>query len=308
MAVSMAESPNWDRTDVSRSVPPAFERRLSEMLASLQRLTGIGVWSYDVSREELWWSDQAKRIHGFDPESVPTVPDVIEQYAEADQRKVLDSLSEAVERGDPFDIDVSYASEGTTERTVRLCCEPLVEDGRTVALQGAVRDVTEAKRKEQRIEILRRTSQELRKTSSKDEVAEILADAAKNVLGLVNTTVRLVDENRNMLQTVKATEECLERAGDRPNYSVTEDTPAARTYRTGEPTMQANHEYTEDDHSRGALRSGLYVPIGSHGVLSAGDVVVDAFEDHDLEAASLLGELGAEAITRIGWVKRSRAI
>jgi hypothetical protein len=42
--------------------------------------------------------------------------------------------------------------------------------------------------------------------------------------------------------------------------------------------------------------------------LSAGDVVVDAFAEHDLEAASLLGELGAEAITRIGWVKRSRAI
>jgi len=306
MAVFMAESPNWNQTEVSSTVPPAFERQGEETLTTLQQLAKIGLWSYDVDEEELWWSEEAKGIHGLD--TAPTVPDVIEQYAEEDRRDVLERLSEAVERGESFSVDVGYASERTTERTIRLSCVPIVEDGQTVMLQGIVQDVTDLKRQEQRIEILRRTSQELRNASSKDEVAELLADAAKNILGLVNTTVRLVDENRNTLQTVEATEECLERAGERPNYAVTEDTPAAETYRTGDPVIHEDHEHTEDDHSRGALRSGLYVPIGSHGVLSAGDIVVDAFEEHDLEAASLLGELGAEAITRIGWVKRSRAI
>lgn len=302
----MAESPDWKQIEVSDAVPSAFERQSAETLTTLQRLAEIGLWSYDVAEETLWWSEEARRIHGLD--TVPTVPDVIERYAETDRQDVLERLTEAVNRGEPFSVDVGYASERTTERTIRLRCEPVVEDGQTVMLQGVVRDVTDLKRQEQRIEILRRTSQELRNASSKEEVAELLADAAKNVLGLVNTTVRLVDENRNVLQTVKATEECVERAGDRPNYAVTEDTPAARTYRTGEPAIHEDHEHTEDDHSRGALQSGLYVPIGSHGVLSAGDVVVNAFEEHDLEAASLLGELGAEAITRIGWAKRSRAI
>lgn len=302
----MAEAPDWSQTEVSSTVPPAFETRSTDMLTTLQQLADVGVWSYDVAEEELWWSEEARRIHGLD--AAPTVPDVIEQYSEADQLDVLERLSEAVERGESFSVDVGYTSDRTTERTIRLRCAPIVENGQTVMLQGIVRDVTDLKRQEQRIEILRRTSQELRNASSKEEVAELLADAAKNVLGLVNTTVRLLDENRNVLRTVEATEECVERAGDRPSYPVTEDTPAAQTYRTGEPAIHENHEYTEDDHSRGALRSGLYVPIGSHGVLSAGDVVVDAFEEHDLEAASLLGELGAEAITRIGWVKRSRAI
>lgn len=303
----MSEAPDWSRTTASRSFPAVFDHRTPAAIASLQRLTGIGVWSYDVRRDEVWWSDEAKRIHDFEPDDEPTVSDVVDRYADAGRRDVLDSLSAALDRDESFSIDVTYASERTTERTIRLGCEPIV-DGETVALLGVAKDVTELKRQEQRIEILRQTSQELRNASSKEEVARILADAAKNVLGLVNTTVRLVDENRNVLETIEATEECLERAGDRPNYAVTEDTPAAETYRTGEPVIHANHEYTEDDHSRGALRSGLYVPIGSHGVLSAGDVVVDAFAEHDLEAASLLGELGAEAITRIGWVKRSRAI
>jgi hypothetical protein len=74
--------------------------------------------------------------------------------------------SMAEDLGESFSLDVGYASERTTERTVRLRCEPLVEDGETVALQGAARDVTDLKRQEQRIEILRRTSQELRSVIS----------------------------------------------------------------------------------------------------------------------------------------------
>ena len=56
------------------------------------------------------------------------------------------------------------------------------------------------------------------------------------------------------------------------------------------------------------LVSDVHVPIGDHGVLSAGDVVPGAFDDRDLEAAVLLGQIGAEALARIGWAKRSRAV
>ena len=38
------------------------------------------------------------------------------------------------------------------------------------------------------------------------------------------------------------------------------------------------------------------------------DSAPGAFDDRDLEAAVLLGQVGAEALTRIGWAKRSRAV
>jgi PAS domain-containing protein len=304
----MDTTPPWTPPGETSTAPPASEHAFDDLLASVQRLTGIGLWSYSVSADELWWSDRAKRIHGIKSERTPTFPDIVDLYTERDRERVMERFTDAVEDGEPFTVDVGLTGEGTTERSVRLFCEPLLDNGRTVVLHGVVRDVTDVKRREQRIEILRRTSQELRGSSSKQEVAEILADAAKNILGLVNTTVRLVDENRSVLRTIVATEECVERAGDRPNYPVDEETPAARTYRTGDPEIHTDHEHTDDDHDRGELQSGLYVPIGNHGVLSAGDVVVGAFEEHDLEAAGLLGQLGAEAITRIGWVRRSRAV
>ncbi|WP_231188450.1 GAF domain-containing protein [Haladaptatus sp. DYF46] len=296
-----------DNNDMTQSNPLPSDDQYLELLASVQRLTGIGIWSYNTSTTELWWSNQAKRIHEIDIERTLTLSDVVDQYTEQDQDRVAERFSDAIENANPFDIDVELTGEGTTPRSIRLHCEPKRND-ETLVLYGVVRDLTDMKRREQRIEILRRTSQQLRGASSKQEVAEILANAAKNILGLVNTTVRLVNDSRNVLRTVEATEECLERAGDRPNYSIDEETPAVRTYLTSEPEIHSDHQNTADDHDRGELQSGLYVPIGSHGVLSAGDVVVDAFKEHDLEAASLLGQLGAEAITRIGWVKRSRAI
>ncbi|WP_137684876.1 GAF domain-containing protein [Haloarcula mannanilytica] len=284
------------------------EEQYLELLSSFQRLTGVGVFSYRVATEETWWSRQAKRVHSIDPDQQLSFADLVAQYTDSDEEQVLRLFTEAASDTEPFTVDVALTGAGTTERSIQMHCEPRETAGGELWLYGTVQDITDVKRREQRIEVLRKTSQELRSVSSRKDVAEILADAAKNILGLVNTTVRLVDTDADLLRTVVATEECVERAGDRPDYSVDEETPAARTFRTGEPELHADHELTADDHNRGDLQSGLYVPIGEHGVLSAGDVVVDAFAEHDLEAAGLLGQLGAEAITRIGWVRRSRAV
>ncbi|EMA33488.1 GAF domain-containing protein [Haloarcula japonica] len=287
---------------------PLNEAQCLELLSSIQRLTGVGMWAHDVATEETWWSRQAKEVHGLDPNQEFAFGELVARYTDTDAEAVLGLFADAISDTEPFSVDVALTGAGTTERSIRLHCEPRQSADGKLRLYGTVRDITDVKRREQRIEVLRKTSQELRSVSSRQDVAEIIADAAKNILGLVNTTVRLVDTDDELLRTVVATEECLERAGDRPDYSVGEATPAARTFRTGEPELHADHELTEDDHNRGDLQSGLYVPIGEHGVLSAGDVVVDAFAEHDLEAAGLLGQLGAEAITRIGWVKRSRAV
>lgn len=296
-----------DSTPQNRlSNEPPNEEHCLELLSSFQQLTGVGVWYHDVSTGEAWWSRQAKEVNDIDPNRTPSFADVASRYA--DEAVVLELFSDAVAEAEPFTADVALTGEGTTESSIRIHCEPRRSADGTLSLYGTVQDITDVKRREQRIEVLRQTSQELRSASSRQDVAEIIADAAKNILGLVNTTVRLVDTKDELLRTIVATEECLERAGERPDYPVDEETPAARTFRTGMPEIHANHEMTEDDHNRGDLQSGLYVPIGEHGVLSAGDVVVDAFADHDLEAAGLLGQLGAEAITRIGWVKRSRAV
>jgi hypothetical protein len=287
------------------SMPAA---RYQALLASLQELSGIGAWSYDVATDETWWGDQAKRVCGIDASRDPPFATVAGRYTDTDGSELIDAFRGAVEDRDSFDTDVRLSREGITRRTVRVRCKPTANENGGRILYGTVQDIAEEIRREQRINVLRETSQQLNNATSRQVVADIVADASKNILGLVNTTVRLIDGSDGMLRTVVATEECVERAGERPDYPVSEATPAARTYRTGDPELHPDHEATEDQYDRGELNSGLYVPIGSHGVLSAGDIVRDAFDERDLEAASLLGQLGAEAITRIGLARRSRAI
>ncbi|MEY7848116.1 GAF domain-containing protein [Natrarchaeobius sp. A-rgal3] len=282
--------------------------RYQQLLASVERLTGTGVWSYDGITEEFWWSDQAKRLLQIDSDSQPEFQDVIRSFPEDDRSTAVGAFTDALAEPEPFEVHGWITTEGRNERYLRIRAEPQQLAETAVKLFGTVENVTDVKRQEQRIEVLRRTSQQLREANSCQAVAEIMAETSKNILGYVNTTVRLVDSSEEVLRTIVTTEECVERAGERPDYSIYEATPAARTYRTGEPELHTDHRTTEDERDRGELMSGLYVPIGDHGVLSAGDVMIDAFDNRDIEAASLLGQLGAKAITRIDWTKRSRAI
>lgn len=303
----MGENFERDRKMESRQGDVPGPIRYREFLTIIQQLTGAGIWLYRPTTGETWWSDRAKELCGIDG-ATSSFTDVLSRRTKTNESTLTDAFAEAVEDHVPFDIRVEFAHEERARRIVRIRCEPRKTAGESVVLFGVVEDVTDEVRKEQRIEVLRETSQRLKRAGSRQAVAEIVADASKNILGLVNTTIRLTDRNGSTLRTVVATEECVERAGERPDYSVSEATPAARTYRSGEPELHTNHEMTDDEYDRGELRSGLYVPIGDHGVLSAGDITVDAFDEQDLEAASLLGQLGGEAITRIGLTKRSRAI
>lgn len=294
------------RSEAENGIPAGS--RPVELLKSVQQLTGVGVWRHDGDTDETWWSDQAREILGIDAGVRPTFEAVAERFIEEDRQRSREQFARARDRGEAFAVEVGFMNGGTTERYLRIRGAPRPDDSEGNTLHGTVQNVTDAKRQEQRIEVLRKTSQELREANSRQAVAEIMADTAKNILGLDNTTIRLVDETEGTLQVVVVTEECVTKAGTRPDYPADEDTPAARTFRTGEPELHTDHSSTEDDQERGELRSGLYVPIGDHGVLSAGDITVDAFDERDVEAASLLGQLGAKAITRIGWTRRSRAI
>jgi hypothetical protein len=294
-----------------RAVPSAADQLSGDhhraFLTLIQRFTNAGIWLHVPATGETWWSDQVRQLCGVGGEDVSTISDLVSRCTEETEPVLRKAFDEAIEDQTRFDVRVEFVNDGQGKKAVQICCEPWSTNGRPVLL-GVIQDVTEKVRKERRIKVLRKTSQQLKRANSRQAVAEILANASKNILGLVNTTIRFVDGNEGTLRTVVATEECVERAGQRPNYSIAEETPAARTYRTGEPEIHRDHETTDDEYDRGKLRSGLYVPIGDMGVLSAGDVTLDAFDEQDLEAAGLLGQLGAEALKRIGLTKRSRAI
>ncbi|MFD1643962.1 methyl-accepting chemotaxis protein [Halohasta litorea] len=256
----------------------------------------IGSWNYDAQKQSIHWSSEAKQLHGIPEHRSFSFNDALNQYQPSDQSTVQDAFNRAVTLDEPFELEVGLDDE---QQYLRFSGAPVRENGDVVGCRGVVEDISDRAKLERRVEVLRNASKKLMRVDSRHEVGEIMADASKNILGYVNTTIRLLNEEGDTLCVIVSTEECLEKAGERPDYPVDGEVNASRVFRTGESEIHQDHDASEDDVDRGELQSGLYVPVGNHGVMSAGDTTVAAFDDTDLEAFELLGQVGAEAITRI---------
>jgi PAS domain S-box-containing protein len=197
---------------------------------------------------------------------------------------------------------VGYEEEIPVDDGVRYfetTLSPVVVDGEVTQIVGVAHDVTERRNRERQLTSLHEASHELMSAETPSAVAQITAEAAETVLAFANTTVRLVDDEGERLRTAEATEGSVARAGARPGYATDGDTPAARVFRRGEPEIVDDLDRVDDRYDRGSLRSGMYVPLGEHGVVSVGDTDRGAFDDRDLEVVGLLARLAAAALERI---------
>jgi signal transduction histidine kinase/DNA-binding response OmpR family regulator len=288
---------------IEHAVRTATQRRSEksrhELFAKAQDIADVGAWKYGAETDTLWWSEQVRRIHGLSADEQPTIAESFELYDPDDRPTIEAAFDRAITAGIPYDVELRLDAADEEERWIRTRGEPEFEDDTIVCVRGSYQDLTDLKRRELQFESLHDASRELMEAKTRMAVAQITADASKNILGYVMTTIRLADEDGEMLQTFTATDQSVTQAGKRPNYRIDGNTPAARTYREGEPEIFDDLNRTEDDYDRGALRSGIYVPIADHGVLSTGDTEPYAFDEPDVEILGVLTKLAAGALTRI---------
>lgn len=100
------------------------------VLESVQHLTGVGVWSYDVTTDEAWWSDQTKRLHDVDADEDPSFGALLGRYAEADQSRVMEMFAAALEAGEPFEAVAAINDETFAETLATRMDEYMLAAGR----------------------------------------------------------------------------------------------------------------------------------------------------------------------------------
>ena len=118
-----------------------------EDLLEAQALAHVGSWSYDPAAQKPDWSLEMFRIWGLDPEAGAPSYDQHRQYVHPDDWKRFDrAVARAVERGEPYELELRIRRPDGTERTVITLCRPQTDDaGRVVRLHGTNQDVTERK-------------------------------------------------------------------------------------------------------------------------------------------------------------------
>ncbi len=189
-------------------------------------------------------------------------------------------------------IEVAYTSTEGTDRVAEVQFVLLDEE----RVAGVVRDVTESRRFERVVTSLHSVTPELLDADGHLEVSSIAVHAAGQVLDLRVSGIWLIDDERNRLDPVAATAGAHEELGGLPHFPRGEGV-VWQAFRRGEPAVYDDVTDVEG-HENTRLRSQIVVPVGSHGVLMAGDPAAGAFDDTDLELATILGANTEAALDR----------
>jgi PAS domain S-box-containing protein len=134
--------------------------RERELFAYSQRLAGVGGWEYDCRTDELYWTDEVRRIHGVDDEFTPTVEAALSFYHPEDRPRMEAAIDRAVEDGEPYDVELRLRTADGDLRWVRAQGRPAREGDETVRLRGTFQDITERKEREQQLQLRTRAMDE----------------------------------------------------------------------------------------------------------------------------------------------------
>ena len=124
---------------------------------------------------------------------------------------------------------------------------------------------------------------ELIATDQSEEVAQVAASAATDVLDFPGTSVRIYNPDTHELDPVLGGTVTVD---SRPSYSV-EDSPHGVAWKRGETVIDDIGD--DDPYDRAVFSQTMYVPIGEYGTLSVG-IEEGEFTDLDIVFAELLAK------------------
>jgi two-component system CheB/CheR fusion protein len=122
-------------------------RRDESLMRTIQRQSRLGAWEWDVRGKSMYWTEEAYRIHGFEPEDGPAGYGLLERsagrFGEEDRPRIHAAFKQCEEEGIPYDFTLSLANAKGKPLRVRCYAEPVMEDGAVVRIVGFFMDVSD---------------------------------------------------------------------------------------------------------------------------------------------------------------------
>ncbi len=118
--------------------------RLHEtVLRETGEIAKVGGWSLDPATGEGYWTDEVARIHDLDPKDKTSMAIGLGFYAGESRARIDAALKAAVERGEPYDLQLELVTPAGRHKWVRTIGHPIRDDGKVVRVRGSFQDVTE---------------------------------------------------------------------------------------------------------------------------------------------------------------------
>lgn len=142
--------------DVSaRRRAEAYIREQNRLLEMAGRMARFGGWSVDLATETISWSEETAAIHDLPSGHSPTLAEGIGFYAEGSRERIEARWQACVAHGTPWDEELELVTAAGRWIWVRTIGEAERDaDGSITEIRGALQEITERKRIEQRLERL----------------------------------------------------------------------------------------------------------------------------------------------------------
>jgi diguanylate cyclase (GGDEF)-like protein/PAS domain S-box-containing protein len=131
--------------------------RSEARLAEAQQIAQIGNWEWDVIKNEVSWSYEVYRIFGLTQESFVSPFETFLNHIHPDDREFAKkTFDDALYHKKPLDIDHRIILKDASVRTVHEKAVVISDSkGRAVQMVGTVQDITERKRAEEEVVLLK---------------------------------------------------------------------------------------------------------------------------------------------------------
>ena len=190
MKPNPANRPMAKRSDIELS---AEERlRLSEKRMRLaQAVAHVGSWEIDLFTHEMWGSDEAFKLYGVELTSGNRLPlEIVQSIPTPESRATLDvALRRLLANEAPYDVEFEVVRRDDGARRVIHSLAEVVRDdqGRPIAVNGTLQDVTERKA----MEVALRAS---------EERSRMLVEEAADAIVLLGPDRRITSANRRAVE------------------------------------------------------------------------------------------------------------
>lgn len=274
---------------------------------------GDAVYALNDEGRIIEVNEQAEQLTGYGREEL--LGTHISRYVsdvgvEEGNRIIRELLAFDDQQVGSFEGTITTADGDSIECSVRMTLL-YSDDGEFVGSAGVVRNISEERRHDRRLERLRQRSQALMYTETHEETARAATIAADEVIGAPLSGVHLLNDDGNALEPIAVVDQVHQAFDEVPRYrkgakSGTRAALAWGVFESGEPKrIDDVSEYpglTEDT----PARSVIVHPIGTHGVFIVSSAVPHAFDDTDEALVEILASSLTSAMDRVDREERLR--
>ncbi len=122
------------------------------LFQNVGRLAQLGTWEYNVTTQELYWSDQTYRIHGMQPGEPLQIMDVIQDIYGMTEAEFSSLMDDIANKGEDANQEFKITHPDGSKHWLLVTFYPQVENGQLTFLMGMAQDITATKQQREQLE------------------------------------------------------------------------------------------------------------------------------------------------------------